>query len=150
MHRVLDRAARVNAHARILLAQQHVATDVVEMPVAVDDRDDRLLRGTREIDDLLRVLGMPAGVEDDEAVGRREHDRVAVRLRAGAEPARNQIDTRRQLARTGETGQGRNTEDHRNDAHWSSSPFARRLSLRRCSYRNAHSLATRRGERGAR
>ena len=65
--------------------------------MAVDDRDDGLLRRVREIDDLLRVLGMPAGVEDDEAIRRREHDRIAVRLRAGDDTAK-QVPWRAELA----------------------------------------------------
>ena len=64
------------------------------MPVTVDDRDDRLLRGAREVDDLLHVLRMAPGVEHDQAVAALEDDRIAVGLSTGDERTRNEVDTR--------------------------------------------------------
>ena len=108
-------------------------TDAASYVVTVDNGDG-LLRRVREIDDLARVLGMPARVEDDEPFRRGEHDRVAVGLGSGDEPAGDEIDAGRELARAvRERGRDHHAENERDDAHRSSSRFARRLSLRQGS-----------------
>ena len=69
------------------------------MPVRVDDGGDRLPRIARDIENLPRVFGMTAGVEDDETIAAIEDDRIAVRLRSRCERTGDQMNAGWKLQR---------------------------------------------------
>src|SRR5581483_71985 len=79
--RLLQRGARIDSDLGILLTQQRISADVIEVPMRVDDRPDRLTTRRRRLQDLLSVLGMSAGVENDQPLWSIDENRVAVRLR---------------------------------------------------------------------
>src|SRR6185503_8133111 len=75
-----------------------ISADVIEMPMRVDDGDRLLAVARRDVQHPLRMLAMPAGVDDDRALGAEEDDRVAVGLPPTGELPRDHRNPRSYLA----------------------------------------------------
>src|SRR6185503_2978611 len=75
-----------------------ISADVIEMPMRVDDSDRLLAVARRDVQHPLRMLAMPAGVDDDRALGAEEDDRVAVGLPPTGELPRDHRNPRSYLA----------------------------------------------------
>ena len=76
----VDRGAGIDTDVGKGGAQRRVAADVIQVPVRIDDGGDGLILLAGEIENFLRVLLVPSGVEDDQTFRRRDDDAVAVRL----------------------------------------------------------------------
>jgi hypothetical protein len=85
-------------------AQHAVAANVIEMPVAVDDRPHRLAAGTHAVEQGLHMRRMASGVDHDPAFGRVDQHAVAVGLSARDEAARQPFDAGRDDLRLRQRG----------------------------------------------
>ena len=119
--RALERVARVDIDVGIGLADVPIAGRMVEMPVAVDDRRDRPVPRLGIIEDLLRMLGVAAGIEHDQAPGRVEDDGVAVRAAVERHRAGDQMIG---LGRPRGPGKRQQNQGSQSRAHKSPSPAA--------------------------
>ncbi len=88
--RTVDRVAGIDPQCRMGLAQRGVAADVIQVPVRVDDRDDRRPLGAGQRLDCSVVPGVTARIDDDQAVRGREDDGVTVGLAVRQDPAGHQ------------------------------------------------------------
>ena len=86
--------------------------------MTVDDCGYGRVARRGEVEDLLHVLGMAAGVEDDQAVRTFQDDCVSIRLRSGDERARKQRDAGRDVLRRNGNAAARHGKQHsQNSAH---------------------------------
>ena len=91
----VDGIRRVDRRIRERGLDAAIAARVIEMPVCVQDRDDGSLALARTRQDGAAVPVVTAGVDDDEPLGRVEHDRVPVRAAPGEDRTAQELDARR-------------------------------------------------------